>query len=98
MNNSEGGTEDGGSEGEGCEAGDGDGGEAEDEDGGEDEEEDGGNTNAGWAEAMAKILGKKTPKSQMNILVKNKELDKIKEKAKQEQLERKKQVRSESLI
>ncbi|XP_030013070.1 RRP15-like protein isoform X1 [Sphaeramia orbicularis] len=96
LNDSEGGSEDGGSEGEGSEAGDGDegseGGEAEDEDGGEDEEGDEGNTNAGWAEAMAKILGKETPESQTSILVKNKQLDKIKEKEKQEQLERKKQI------
>ncbi|KAG8009720.1 RRP15-like protein [Nibea albiflora] len=69
-----------------------DGEEAEDEDGGEDEEGDDGNANAGWAEAMAKILGKKTPESKTGILVKNKELDKVKEKERQEQLERKKQV------
>ncbi|GLD48562.1 RRP15-like protein, partial [Lates japonicus] len=73
---------DGGSDGE----------EAEDEDGGEDEEEDDSNTNAGWAEAMAKILGKKTPESKSSILVKNKELDKMKERERLEQLERKKQV------
>ncbi|KAM9353156.1 RRP15-like protein [Symphorus nematophorus] len=73
---------DGGSDGE----------EAEDEDGGEDEEGEDGNANAGWAEAMAKILGKKTPESKSSILVKNKELDKKKEKERQEQLERKKQV------
>ncbi|XP_042338967.1 RRP15-like protein isoform X1 [Plectropomus leopardus] len=69
-----------------------DGEEAEDEDGGADEEGDDGNANAGWAEAMAKILGKKTPESKNSILVKNKELDKQKEKERQEQLERKKQV------
>lgn len=50
------------------------------------------NISAGWAEAMAKILGKKTPDSKNSILVKNKELEKIKEKERQEQLERKKQV------
>ncbi|KAE8288326.1 RRP15-like protein Ribosomal RNA-processing protein 15 [Larimichthys crocea] len=58
----------------------------------EDEEGDEGNASAGWAEAMAKILGKKTPESKPGILVKNKELDKVKEKERQEQLERKKQV------
>lgn len=41
---------------------------------------------------MAKILAKKTPASKSAILLKNKELDKVKEKEKQEQLERKKQV------
>ncbi|TKS81567.1 RRP15-like protein [Collichthys lucidus] len=61
-------------------------------DGEEDEEGDEGNASAGWAEAMAKILGKKTPESKSSILVKNKELDKVKEKERQEQLERKKQV------
>ncbi|XP_035517338.1 RRP15-like protein isoform X2 [Morone saxatilis] len=66
--------------------------EAENEEGGEDEDGDDGNANAGWAEAMAKILGKKTPEKQSSILVKNKELDKKKEKERQEQLERKKQV------
>lgn len=54
--------------------------------------DDDGFGNAGWAEAMAKILAKKTPASKSSILVKNKELDKVKEKEKQEQLERKKQV------
>lgn len=63
--------------------------------GGEDEgDEDGHGAagNSGWAMAMAKILGKKTPVSTSSILVKNQELDKIKEKAKQELLEKKKQV------
>jgi len=41
---------------------------------------------------MAKILGKKTPDSKPSILLKNKELDKIKEKEKKERLEKKKQV------
>ncbi|XP_043115954.1 RRP15-like protein isoform X2 [Puntigrus tetrazona] len=50
------------------------------------------NPNAGWAEAMAKILGKKTPDSKPSILLKNKELDKIKEKLKKERLEKKKQI------
>ncbi|XP_034729758.1 RRP15-like protein isoform X2 [Etheostoma cragini] len=59
---------------------------------GEDKEADEGNANAGWAEAMAKILGKKTPESKTSILVKNKELDKMKVKERKEQLERKKQV------
>ncbi|XP_039972771.1 RRP15-like protein [Xiphias gladius] len=76
------GASDGGSNGEG----------AEDEDGGENEEEEDSNANAGWAEAMAKILGKKTPESKSSILVKNKELDKMKERERQEQLERRKQV------
>ncbi|XP_056236986.1 RRP15-like protein [Seriola aureovittata] len=84
------GSDDGGSDG-GRDGGS-DGEEAEDEDGGEDEEEDDGNTNAGWAEAMAKILGKKTPESKSSILVKNKELEKVKERERQEQLERKNQV------
>lgn len=58
-----------------------------------DEDGHGAAGNSGWAMAMAKILGKKTPVSTSSILVKNQELDKIKEKAKQELLERKKQVR-----
>lgn len=62
--------------------------EAQDEDGGEDDSK----SNTGWAEAMAKILGKKTPENKSSILVKNKELEKIKEKERQEQLERQKQV------
>ncbi|XP_068591792.1 RRP15-like protein [Cebidichthys violaceus] len=65
-----------------------------DGEGGSDEEEEGddSNPNAGWAEAMAKVLGKKTPESKTSILVKNKELDKMKEREREEQLERKKQV------
>lgn len=62
---------------------------------GEDDADEGGHGvagNNGWAMAMAKILGKKTAASTSNILVKNQELDKIKEKAKQELLEKKKQV------
>lgn len=66
--------------------------EADDEIGGEDEDRDDGNANAGWAEAMSKILGKKTPDSKTSILMTNKVLDKMKEKERQEQLERKKQV------
>lgn len=69
-----------------------DGEEAGEEDGAEDEDRHEASGNAGWAMAMAKILGKKTPESTTSILVKNKELDKIKESAKEEQLERKKQV------
>nr|XP_046255285.1 RRP15-like protein [Scatophagus argus] len=61
-------------------------------DGEEAEDEDDNNANAGWADAMAKILGKKTVESKTSILVKNKELDKIKEKERREQLERKTQV------
>ncbi|XP_037352192.1 RRP15-like protein [Talpa occidentalis] len=49
-------------------------------------------TNAGWADAMAKILNKKTPKSKPTILVKNKELEKEKEKLKQERLEKRAQL------
>uniref|UniRef100_A0A674EBN0 RRP15-like protein n=1 Tax=Salmo trutta TaxID=8032 RepID=A0A674EBN0_SALTR len=50
------------------------------------------NPNAGWAEAMAKILQKKTPESKPSILLKNKQLDKMKEKQKKDNLERKKQI------
>ncbi|XP_034554486.1 RRP15-like protein [Notolabrus celidotus] len=71
----------------------------DDEDGGEEADSEGvgddegdGNPNAGWAEAMAKILGKKTPEAQSSILMKNKELEKVKERERQAQLERKKQV------
>lgn len=49
-------------------------------------------TNSGWADAMAKILNKKTPKSKPTILTKNKELEKEKEKLKQERLEKRKQI------
>lgn len=48
--------------------------------------------NSGWADAMAKILNKKTPKSKPTILTKNKELEKEKEKEKQERLEKRKQL------
>ncbi|ELW67663.1 Developmentally-regulated GTP-binding protein 1 [Tupaia chinensis] len=44
--------------------------------------ESSGGTIVGWADAMAKILNKKTPKSKPTILVKNKELEKEKEKLK----------------
>ncbi|KAK2903473.1 hypothetical protein QQF64_009428 [Cirrhinus molitorella] len=66
-----------------------------DEDGKSEEEQNGDDTenpNAGWAEAMAKILGKKTPDSKPSILLKNKELDKIKEKEKKKRLEIKKKI------
>lgn len=49
-------------------------------------------TNMGWADAMAKILNRKTPKSKPTILIKNKELEKEKEKLKQERLEKRKQL------
>ncbi|XP_069028063.1 RRP15-like protein isoform X1 [Embiotoca jacksoni] len=74
----EGSEDDGGSEGE------------EDEDGGE--EGNGENANAGWAEAMAKILGKKTSETKSSILLKNKELEAMKTKEREETLERKTQV------
>lgn len=64
----------------------------EQEDEAEDDDDDDGLASTGWAEAMAKILAKKTPASKSAILLKNKELDRVKEKEKQEQLERKKQV------
>ena len=66
----------------------------------EDEEDEGGedqaasNPNAGWADVMAKILKKETPNSKPVILQKNKQLEKMKEKAKVEILERKKHVGS----
>ncbi|XP_075388651.1 RRP15-like protein [Tenrec ecaudatus] len=49
-------------------------------------------TNTGWADAMARILNRKTPTSKPTILVKNKELEKEKEKLKQERLEKRKQL------
>ncbi|MGH0125427.1 UNVERIFIED_CONTAM: hypothetical protein FKN15_045347 [Acipenser sinensis] len=57
-----------------------------------DAEKESENPNAGWAEAMARILLKKTPESKTAILLKNKELEKVKAKEKQERLERRKQV------
>ncbi|XP_029594025.1 RRP15-like protein [Salmo trutta] len=100
------GSEDGGSDGEGSEDGGSDDGESDGEQAkyggskGEKEEGEGNrevddvntNPNAGWAEAMAKILQKKTPESKPSILLKNKELDKIREKEKKAILERKKQT------
>ncbi|XP_051999401.1 RRP15-like protein [Xyrauchen texanus] len=69
----------------------------EDSDGVKEEEQNGEaeentNPNAGWAEAMAKILGKKIPESKPSILLKNKELDKIKDNKKKERLEEKKRT------
>ncbi|XP_037532403.1 RRP15-like protein [Nematolebias whitei] len=54
----------------------------------EEVEEENADTMAGWAEAMAKILGKKTPKSS-SILVKNKEVNKMKATEKLKKLEKK---------
>ncbi|XP_053164953.1 RRP15-like protein [Hemicordylus capensis] len=48
--------------------------------------------NAGWADAMARVLNKKVPKDKPTILVKNKKLDKEQEKEKQERLEKRKQL------
>ncbi|KAG2467071.1 PLEK protein, partial [Polypterus senegalus] len=50
------------------------------------------NIDASWAEAMAKILNKKTQQSKPTILLKNKELERIKEKEKQEQAEKQKKI------
>lgn len=60
--------------------------------------ESGVGTNMGWADAMAKILNKQIPKSKPTILVKNKKLEKEKEKLKQERLERRKQVYPSSCL
>ncbi|XP_034385074.1 RRP15-like protein [Cyclopterus lumpus] len=95
QSNSEGGSDDersdDGENDEGDSDGDGEGG-SNGEEAEEAVEGDGSNANAGWADAMAKILGKKTLESRTSILVKSKELDKMKEKDRKEQLERKKQV------
>ncbi|KAJ6666925.1 hypothetical protein lerEdw1_018927, partial [Lerista edwardsae] len=48
--------------------------------------------NAGWADAMAKVLNKKVPESQPTILVKNKKREKEREKEKQERLEKRRQL------
>ncbi|XP_064198012.1 RRP15-like protein [Anguilla rostrata] len=89
-------SDDGGSEGEQEEEEDDGGSEGEQEEEGdgamEGELAEGDNPNAGWAEAMAKILQKKTPENKTGILIKNKELEKAKEKLKKEQMERKKQL------
>ncbi|XP_017331729.1 RRP15-like protein isoform X3 [Ictalurus punctatus] len=50
------------------------------------------NPNAGWADAMAKILGKKTPEDKPCILLKNKQHDKLNAKEKKERQEKKKQA------
>uniref|UniRef100_A0A2K5F7U4 RRP15-like protein n=1 Tax=Aotus nancymaae TaxID=37293 RepID=A0A2K5F7U4_AOTNA len=57
----------------------------------EDDAESNIGTNTGWANAMAKVLNKKTPESKPTILVKNKKLEKEKEKLKQERQEKIKQ-------
>ncbi|KAK2086565.1 hypothetical protein P7K49_035990 [Saguinus oedipus] len=57
----------------------------------EDDAESNIGTNTGWADAMAKVLNKKTPESKPTILVKNKKLEKEKEKLKQERREKIKQ-------
>uniref|UniRef100_A0A2K5CVF9 RRP15-like protein n=1 Tax=Aotus nancymaae TaxID=37293 RepID=A0A2K5CVF9_AOTNA len=57
----------------------------------EDDAESNIGTNMGWAGAMAKVLSKKTPESKPTILVKNKKLEKEKEKLKQERQEKIKQ-------
>ncbi|KAH0622694.1 hypothetical protein JD844_025210 [Phrynosoma platyrhinos] len=48
--------------------------------------------NAGWADAMAKVLNKNIPKSKSTILVKNKKWDTEQEKEKQERLEKRRQL------
>ncbi|KAM3855975.1 RRP15-like protein [Vipera latastei] len=48
--------------------------------------------NAGWAEAMAKVLNKKVSSDKPTILLKNKERDAERRKAKQERLEQRKQL------
>nr|XP_060610237.1 RRP15-like protein [Anolis sagrei ordinatus] len=48
--------------------------------------------NGGWADAMAKVLNKKVPKSKATILVKNKKWDTERQKEKQERLERQRQL------
>ncbi|CAH6789642.1 RRP15-like protein [Phodopus roborovskii] len=58
----------------------------------EDAAEPSAGTNSGWADAMAKILNKKTSSNKSTILPKNKELEKEKEKLKQERLEKRKQL------
>ncbi|KAF7708760.1 RRP15-like protein [Silurus meridionalis] len=58
----------------------------------EQNEEDETNPNAGWADVMAKILGKKTPEDKSCILLRNKQRDKLNAKEKKEKLEKKKQA------
>ncbi|XP_027005239.2 RRP15-like protein isoform X1 [Tachysurus fulvidraco] len=50
------------------------------------------NPNAGWADVMAKILGKKTPEDKPCILLKNKQRDKLNAKERKEKAEKKKQA------
>uniref|UniRef100_A0A8C8YIW3 RRP15-like protein n=1 Tax=Prolemur simus TaxID=1328070 RepID=A0A8C8YIW3_PROSS len=65
--------------------------EPDDDDANENTAESNVETNMGWAYAMAKILNKKIPSSRYAILLKNKALEKEKEKLKQERLEKKNQ-------
>nr|XP_057909203.1 RRP15-like protein [Doryrhamphus excisus] len=67
-------------------------GEDDEESNREDADGDEGNANAGWAQAMAKILGKKTPKTKATILAKNKKMDEVKAKDRLEQLEKRKLI------
>ncbi|XP_030050505.1 RRP15-like protein [Microcaecilia unicolor] len=48
--------------------------------------------NAGWADAMARILGKETPESKPIILLKNKKLERERGKEKQRRLDEKRQL------
>lgn len=54
--------------------------------------------NAGWADAMAKVLNKKIPQSKSTILAKNKKLEEEREKEKQERLEKRLKVRKRCSI
>ncbi|CAL9705477.1 unnamed protein product [Knipowitschia caucasica] len=97
LEQSEGGSDLEDSEGSVAESHDGDGDAGSDEDEGEAEAEDAEleeetSANAGWADAMAKILGKTTANNQSTILQKNKDLQKVKEKQREEQLEHRKQL------
>ncbi|XP_058020157.1 RRP15-like protein [Ahaetulla prasina] len=57
-----------------------------------DEEESKETGNAGWAEAMAKVLNKKISSNKPTILLKNKERDVERKKEKQERLEQRKKL------
>ncbi|XP_075060361.1 RRP15-like protein [Mixophyes fleayi] len=58
-----------------------------------DQDESDGDRNKGWADAMAKVLGKKVSSNKAGtILVKSKTVEKEKEKDKQKKLEKKKQL------
>ncbi|XP_067992757.1 RRP15-like protein [Melanerpes formicivorus] len=46
-------------------------------------------SNAGWADAMAKVLNKKIPQNKSTILAKNKKVEKERQKLKQERMEKK---------